>query len=82
MDDWLIDDERLSIERKSVLPGAGFFKPDSVEEEEAEREAAESLTDAGVVVIADPDSDGLACVALVREGLRRGRTRPRRAAMR
>jgi hypothetical protein len=32
MDDWLIDDERLSIERKSVLPGAGFFKPDSVEE--------------------------------------------------
>jgi len=79
MDDWLIDDERLSIERKSVLPGAGFFKPDSVEEEEAEREAAESLTDAGVVVIADPDSDGLACVALVREGLRRGRTRPRRA---
>jgi len=76
MDDWLIDDERLSIERKSILPGAGFFTPDSVEEEEAEREAAESLTDAGVVVIADPDSDGLACVALVREAFGEGQLVP------
>jgi len=67
MDDWLIDDDRLSIGRKSVLPGEGFFIPDSYEEEQAEAEAAETLTDAGVIVIADPDADGLACTALIRE---------------
>ncbi|MFB6128649.1 MAG: DHH family phosphoesterase, partial [Halorhabdus sp.] len=69
MDDWLIDDDRLSIERKSILPGEGFFHPDTVEAAEREREAAEKLADAGTVVIADPDADGLACVALVREAL-------------
>jgi len=72
MDDWLIDDERLSLERKSILPGEGFFLPDSIEEEEQEREAAERMDDSGVVVIADPDADGLACVALVREALGEG----------
>ena len=66
MEDWLIDDDRLSIGRKSVLPGKGFFKPDSLEEERAEKEAAETLTDASVVVVADPDADGLAATALVR----------------
>ncbi len=67
MDDWLIDDDRLSIGRKSVLPGEGFFKPDSFEEAKAEREVAEALDGAGVIVVADPDADGLACTALVRE---------------
>ncbi|MBV0924403.1 recombinase RecJ [Halomicroarcula limicola] len=67
MDDWLIDDDRLSVGRKSVLPGEGFFFPDSFEEEQAEAEAAETLAGAGVVVIADPDADGLACTALIRE---------------
>ena len=66
MQDWLIDDDRLSLGRKSVLPGTGFFRPDSIQQEEAEREAAETLADAGVVVIADPDADGLACTALIR----------------
>jgi oligoribonuclease NrnB/cAMP/cGMP phosphodiesterase (DHH superfamily) len=66
MQDWLIDDDRLSIGRKSVLPGEGFFRPDSIEQQQAEREAAETLSDAGVVVIADPDADGLASTALVR----------------
>jgi oligoribonuclease NrnB/cAMP/cGMP phosphodiesterase (DHH superfamily) len=66
MQDWLIDDERLSITRKSVLPGGGFFRPDSIEDEQAEREAAETLDAAGVAVIADPDADGLACTALIR----------------
>ena len=69
MDDWLIDDERLSIERKSILPGEGFFHPDTVEEVEREREAAETLSDAETVVIADSDADGLACVALIRESV-------------
>jgi oligoribonuclease NrnB/cAMP/cGMP phosphodiesterase (DHH superfamily) len=67
MDDWLIDDDRLSIGRKSVLPGEGFFTPDSFDEEQAEAEAAETLGGAGVVVVADPDADGLACTALIRE---------------
>ncbi|WP_136716779.1 DHH family phosphoesterase [Halorientalis salina] len=66
MDDWLIDDERLSLARKSVLPGEGFFHPDSFEEVQEERETKEAVTDTPAVVIADPDADGLACVALVR----------------
>ena len=76
MDDWLIDDETLSLERKSILPGAGFFTPDSVEEEVKEQVAAETLADAGVVVVADPDADGLACVALVREAFGEGALLP------
>ncbi|EMA16526.1 DHH family phosphoesterase [Haloarcula marismortui] len=76
MDDWLIDDDRLSIGRKSVLPGEGFFIPDSYEEEQAEAEAAETLQDAGVIVIADPDADGLACTALIREAYGEGALLP------
>lgn len=67
MDDRLIDDERLSLERKSLLPGEGFFYPDSLQREQARDEATEAMTDAGVVVVADPDADGLASTALVRE---------------
>ena len=66
MQDWLIDDETLSLGRKSVLPGEGFFYPESLEEEQNEKDAAETLEDAEVVVVADPDADGLACTALVR----------------
>jgi len=76
MDDWLIDDDRLPLSRKSVLPGMGFFTPDSVEEAEAEREARETLTGAETVVVADPDADGLACVALVREAFGEGALLP------
>jgi len=67
MDDWLIDDERLPLSRRSVLPGEGFFFPDSLEGERAELEAQSALAGAGTAVVADPDADGLACVALVRE---------------
>lgn len=66
MQDWLIDDDRLSIGRKSVLPGEGFFRPDSIEKEQEKRKAAEKLADNDVIVIADPDADGLACTALLR----------------
>ncbi|WP_226011963.1 DHH family phosphoesterase [Halomicrobium salinisoli] len=72
MDDWLIDDERLSLERKSILPGEGFFVPDSLEEDRQEQEVAEALDGAGTVVVADPDADGLACTALVREAYGEG----------
>jgi len=67
MDDELIDDETIPIARRSVLPGEGFFVPDDLEEERAEAEAAEALDGAAVAVVADPDADGLACVALLRE---------------
>jgi uncharacterized protein len=65
MDDTLIDDETLSLARKSVLPGEGFFYPDSFDTERAEREARETLQGARTVVVADPDADGLGCVALI-----------------
>lgn len=67
MEDWLIDDDRLSIGRKSVLPGTGFFRPDSVEELEEERETKAAVADANAVVIADPDADGLACTAIIQD---------------
>jgi oligoribonuclease NrnB/cAMP/cGMP phosphodiesterase (DHH superfamily) len=76
MDDWLIDDDTLPLSRKSVLPGEGFFYPDSFEEREAEREARETVEGAGTVVVADPDADGLACVALVREAFGEGELLP------
>ena len=69
MDDALIDDETLPLTRRSLLPGEGFFVPDSVDEVETEREAQETLSGADRVVVADPDADGLACVALLRAAL-------------
>ena len=67
MKDWVIDDDNLSIERKSILPGEGFFVPDSFEEAKEDAEAEAALTGADVAVVADPDADGLACTALIRE---------------
>jgi oligoribonuclease NrnB/cAMP/cGMP phosphodiesterase (DHH superfamily) len=67
MNDRLIDDDTLSLSRKSLLPGAGFFYPDSFDAERAERETRDAVAGAERVVIADPDADGLACVALLRE---------------
>ena len=61
----LIDDESLSLERKSVLPGEGFFRPDDLTRAEQKQEVEDAVVDADTVVIADPDADGLACVALV-----------------
>ncbi|MEF8856490.1 MAG: phosphohydrolase [Haloplanus sp.] len=66
MDDALIDDD-LSLARKSRLPGAGFFYPDSLDEEYADRRAREAIEGAEAVVVADGDADGLGCVALLRE---------------
>ncbi|MEF8855844.1 MAG: phosphohydrolase [Haloplanus sp.] len=67
MDDALIDDDDLSLSRKSRLPGAGFFYPDSLDEEYADRRAREAIESAEAVVVADGDADGLGCVALLRE---------------
>jgi len=67
MDDDLIDTDDLSISRKSRLPGTGFFYPDSLDEEYADRRAREAIEGAEAVVVADGDADGLGCVALLRE---------------
>ncbi|WP_423750822.1 DHH family phosphoesterase [Salinirarus marinus] len=67
MDDSLIDSDRLSLSRKSRLPGEGFFYPDSLDEEYADRRAREAIDGSDVVVVADTDADGLGCVALLRE---------------
>jgi oligoribonuclease NrnB/cAMP/cGMP phosphodiesterase (DHH superfamily) len=66
MDDALIDTEGLSLDRKSRLPGTGFFYPDSLDEEYAEQRTREAVAHAATVVITDRDADGLACAALVR----------------
>ncbi|AHG00410.1 phosphohydrolase [Halostagnicola larsenii XH-48] len=63
----LIESGELSLARKSVLPGTGFFMPDDLEEDLEEQEAKSALEGADVAVVADPDADGLACVALLRE---------------
>jgi oligoribonuclease NrnB/cAMP/cGMP phosphodiesterase (DHH superfamily) len=76
MDDRLIDDDRLSRERRSLLPGEGFFYPDSLQAERKASQAAETLSDAETAVIADTDADGLACVALVREAVDEGALLP------
>ncbi|RDI71998.1 DHH family phosphoesterase [Halopelagius longus] len=67
MEDELIDSSRLSLSRKSQLPGAGFFYPDSLDEDRSEELVKEAVEDAEVVVVADTDADGLGCVALLRE---------------
>ena len=65
MDDELINSAHLSLSRKSRLPGAGFFYPDSVDDED--EDTNEAVASADAVVIADADADGLGCVALIRE---------------
>ncbi|GAB3023084.1 DHH family phosphoesterase [Natronobiforma cellulositropha] len=57
----------LSIARKSVLPGTGFFLPDDRDDDAADERAKAELEGAEAAVVADPDADGLACVALIRE---------------
>ncbi|WP_290814781.1 DHH family phosphoesterase [Halovivax sp.] len=65
--DELFDTSDLDPARRSLLPGAGFFLPDTVEEGLQEERTAAALEGAEAAVVADPDADGLACVALIRE---------------
>ena len=67
MDEQLIDSGDLPIARKSVIPGTGFFLPDFLEDDLTDERTAAALEGAEVAVVADPDADGLACVALIRE---------------
>ncbi|MFO8114842.1 MAG: phosphohydrolase [Halorubrum sp.] len=67
MDDDLIDEAGIPRSRYTRLPGKGFFYPDSLDEERAERLAKEAIEGSEAVVIADGDADGLACTAMIRE---------------
>ena len=67
MDDDLIDEGDAPRSRYTRLPGKGFFYPDSLDEERAERRAEETIAGSEAVVIADGDADGLACAAMIRE---------------
>jgi oligoribonuclease NrnB/cAMP/cGMP phosphodiesterase (DHH superfamily) len=67
MDDELIESGRLSLRRKSLLPGAGFFYPDSLDEERADEQVREAVDGAEAVVVGDTDADGLGSLALLRE---------------
>ncbi|WP_049983468.1 DHH family phosphoesterase [Halorubrum sp. BV1] len=67
MDDDLIDEGDTPRSRYTRLPGKGFFYPDSLDEERAERRAEEAIEGSEAVVIADGDADGLACAAMIRE---------------
>jgi oligoribonuclease NrnB/cAMP/cGMP phosphodiesterase (DHH superfamily) len=66
MEDRVIDDDDLSLERKSLLPGRGFFVPDEIHDEREDREVREAAAGADALVIADADADGLACAAILR----------------
>jgi oligoribonuclease NrnB/cAMP/cGMP phosphodiesterase (DHH superfamily) len=65
MDESVIDDSDLPLERKSLLPGWGFFVPDDIRRERRAERVREAVEGADVVVVADSDADGLACVAIV-----------------
>ena len=67
MDDELIETDDLSLHRRSLLPGKGFFYPDSLDEDRTEERIAETVEGAEAVVITDSDADGLGCAALLRE---------------
>jgi len=67
MDDELIETSELSLHRRSLLPGKGFFYPDSLDEDRTEERVREAVDGAEAVVITDSDADGLGCVALIRE---------------
>jgi len=67
MDEDLIDAGDAPRSRYTKLPGKGFFYPDSLDDERAERRAEETIEGSEAVVIADGDADGLACAAMIRE---------------
>ncbi|MEA1931422.1 MAG: phosphohydrolase [Euryarchaeota archaeon] len=67
MDEQLIKSGDLPLRRRSLLPGTGFFYPDSLDEDRAEERAKEAIEGSEAVVVTDSDADGLGCIALIRE---------------
>jgi oligoribonuclease NrnB/cAMP/cGMP phosphodiesterase (DHH superfamily) len=67
MDEQLIKSGNLPLRRRSLLPGTGFFYPDSLDEDRSEERAREAIEGSEAIVVTDSDADGLGCIALVRE---------------
>jgi oligoribonuclease NrnB/cAMP/cGMP phosphodiesterase (DHH superfamily) len=67
MDEQLIKSGELPLRRRSLLPGTGFFYPDSLDEDRSEEKAKEAIDGAEAIVVTDSDADGLGCIALIRE---------------
>lgn len=65
MDDELIDDELLSLERRSLLPGMGFFVPESSKTGGVETVDEDGVESADTLIVADPDADGLVSAVLI-----------------
>jgi oligoribonuclease NrnB/cAMP/cGMP phosphodiesterase (DHH superfamily) len=57
----------VDLERTSLLPGKGFFIPESIRLELNEKGLEEIIPSTKVVVVTDSDADGLTCAALVQE---------------
>ncbi|MFB6196851.1 MAG: DHH family phosphoesterase [Halobacteriaceae archaeon] len=67
MDESVIEDEDLPLERKSLIPGRGFFLPDEIQREREDREVQNRVEGKATIVITDSDADGLGSAALIRE---------------
>jgi len=67
MDEQLIKSGDLPLRRRSLLPGTGFFYPDSLDEDHTEERAKEAIEGSEAIVVTDSDADGLGCIALIRE---------------
>jgi len=67
MDEQLIKSGDLPLRRRSLLPGTGFFYPDSLDEDRTEERAKEAIEGSEAIVVTDSDADGLGCIALIRE---------------
>ncbi len=67
MDEQLIKSGDLPLRRRSLLPGTGFFYPDSLDEDRSEERAKNAIDGAEAIVVTDSDADGLGCIALIRE---------------
>ncbi|MFB6284813.1 MAG: DHH family phosphoesterase [Halobacteria archaeon] len=64
MDDALIDDSKLTLEERSLLPKKGFFRLDSMREDAQTSQFAEYLAGKKYVMLVDGDADGLAAAVL------------------
>lgn len=65
--EWLIELEDSTIERKSRLPHKHFFLSNDTEEQDAVDEVKTRIEDCDCIVLTDPDADGLAGVAAVKQ---------------
>lgn len=65
--DTLAFGEDLSLPRKSLIPGRGFFVSDELSPDERAAEVKAELDDHDIAAIVDADADGLGCAAILKE---------------